>query len=227
MLNEWPLEVLDGANASRIRVLIVDDHRMFADSIAIRLSAEADLEVIGWAGDGSTGVHEARRSHPDVAIVDTPLPDRDGPGAAADILEASPDTQILMLTRPQDNGMVRAAISAGCGGFITRDENTAELVAAVRQVASGEAYIPAQLASRLMARRNGVARTVGDDLTRRELEVLTMLAAGTPTAEIAASLFVSVNTVRQHVHRILNKLNAHSKLEAVAIAVREGIVARS
>jgi DNA-binding NarL/FixJ family response regulator len=219
--------VLSIATPGPIRVLIVDAHKMFADSLTIRLDTELDLEVIGCAFDLPTGVRDAERTRPDVAIVEAPLHDRDGAGAAGAILGASPTTQILMLARIQDDAGLGAAVDAGCSGFITQDESTAELVAAVRQLAAGESYMSSQFMSKLMPRLGTNYRGLGADLTTREREVLELLAEGTATSSIASQLFVSVNTVRQHVQRVLFKLSAHSKLEAVAIAVREGIVKRS
>jgi DNA-binding NarL/FixJ family response regulator len=211
----------------KIRVLIVDGHKMFADSLAIRLSAELDLDVIGCVFDASTGIREAGRTQPDVAIVGYPFPDRDGISAAAAMLDISPTTRALVLASLPDESLLVAAMDAGCCGFITKEEDTAELVAAVRLVAAGAAYIPSQLISKLIPRLSTNYRAIGADLTTREREVLVLLAAGTTTAGIASQLFVSVNTIRQHVQRILGKLSAHSKLEAVAIAVREGVIARS
>ena len=218
---------LDICGADSIRVLIVDDHRMLADSLAIRLSGELDLEVIACEFDLPSAVREAERAWPDVAVVDAPLSDRSGAGAAAEILEVSPTTQILMLARLEDEGMLGAAIEVGCHGFITKDESTAELVTAVRQLAVGGSYISSQLVSKLMPRLGTNYHSLGSDLTTREHEVLELLAEGTTTPGMANQLFVSVNTIRQHVQRILVKLRAHSKLEAVAIAVREGVIERS
>jgi len=222
-----PIEEHEREPVSPIRILIVDSHKMFVDSLSTRLAAELDLEVIGCAFDVRSAVHQAERARPDVAIVGCSFPDQSGAGAAAEILNANPTTQILVLTRPRDEGTLSAAVDAGCTGFITQDETTAELVAAVRQLAAGDPYIPTQLISRLMPRLGKNHHSVGADLTAREREVLALLVTGTTTPSMARELFVSVNTIRQHVQRILSKLSAHSKLEAVAIAVREGVVERS
>jgi DNA-binding NarL/FixJ family response regulator len=172
----------------------------------------------------SAGVRAAEQTRPDIAIVDYLLPDGDGVGAATEILTVSPTTRILMLTGVHDEGLLRLAINAGCAGFLTKDAASAELVAAVRQVAAGEAYVPSHLLGTLLVRLSRTDQTLGHDLTKREREVLVLVASGTPTSDIAAQLFVSVNTVRNHVQRTLLKLSAHSKLEAVAIAVREGVI---
>jgi two-component system response regulator DevR len=207
-----------------IRLLLIDDHKMFVESVARHLAAEHDLEIVGCEYTVSAGVRAAEQTRPDIAIVDYLLPDGDGVGAATEILAISPTTRILMLTGLGDEGLLKLAIHAGCAGFITKDAPSAELLAAVRQVAAGEAYVPSHLLGSLLINLSTTDRGLGDDLTRREREVLVLVASGKPTADIAAELFVSINTVRNHVQRTLLKLSAHSKLEAVAIAVREGVI---
>jgi DNA-binding NarL/FixJ family response regulator len=208
-----------------IRVLIIDDHEMFAESVARQLSAEHDLDIIASAGSVSSGVREAEKTRPDVAIVDYLLPDGDGVGATRAILAVSPDTRVLMVTGADDR-LVMSAIDAGCSGFLTKCAATAELVSAVRTLAAGEAYIPSALLGTVLSRFGPAERGLGTDVTRREREVLVLLATGASTTSVADQLFVSVNTVRNHVQRILFKLGAHSKLEGVAIAVREGVIER-
>jgi len=204
--------------------LIIDDHKMFGDTVARQLAAEDDLVVVGCEYTVAAGVHTAGQIHPDVAIVDYLLPDGDGTRAATEVLEVSPSTQVLMLTGLPDDRLLMQAINAGCSGFLTKDATADELVTAVRQIAAGEAYIPTHLLGNLLIRLTPTDNDLGDDLTNREREVLALIASGTPTSTIANNLFVSVNTVRNHVQRILHKLNAHSKLEAVAIAIRENII---
>jgi two-component system response regulator DevR len=208
----------------QIRVLVIDDHKMFVDSMSRQLTAQDDFFVVGCEYTAAAGVSAAERTRPDIAIVDYLLPDGDGVGAATEILAVSPTTQVLMLTGLADDKLLLSAINAGCSGFLTKDAASAELVTAVRQLAAGEAYVPSRLLGTLFARLDPTDPALGDDLTIRELEVLELIASGKPTSAIAEQLFVSVNTVRNHVQRTLLKLSAHSKLEAVAIAVREGVI---
>lgn len=210
----------------KIRVLVIDDHKMFVESMSRQLTAQDDFEIVGCAYTALAGVRAAEQTRPDVAIVDYQLPDGDGVSTATAIRTASPATQILMLTGLPDEKLLMLAIDAGCTGFLTKDAASAELVAAVRQLGAGDAYIPSHLLGTLLARlsRTDHSAGVGDDLTKREREVLELVASGMPTSAIADQLFVSVNTVRNHVQRTLLKLSAHSKLEAVAIAVREGVI---
>jgi DNA-binding NarL/FixJ family response regulator len=208
-----------------IRILIVDDHKMFAEGIARQLGAETDLQIVGCAFSAREGIRKAESTRPHVAIVDCTLSDSDGCGAI-ELLAVNPSIRVLMLTGPQDERLVVSAIDAGCSGFLTKHADTAELIAAIRQLAAGESYIPSHLLSLLLPRLGTNHRDLGKDLSSREREVLELLATGAPTTKIADQLFVSVTTVRNHVQRILVKLSAHSKLEAVAIAVREGVIAQ-
>jgi DNA-binding NarL/FixJ family response regulator len=221
-----PKTMVDVATERAIRVLIVDDHEMFAESVARQLDAEHDLDIIARAGSVSSGVREAEKTLPDVAIVDYLLPDGDGAGATAKILAVSPDTRVLMVTGAVDERLVISAIDAGCSGFLTKCAATSELVSAVRTLAAGDAYLPSDLLGTVLARFGTTDRSLGADVTKREREVLVLLASGASTTSVADQLFVSVNTVRNHVQRILLKLGAHSKLEGVAIAVREGVIER-
>ena len=210
----------------RITVVIVDDHQMFAESTARLLEREHDLEVVGIA----LNVADARRlvadSAPDVAVVDLHLPDGDGAALTGEILLVSPATQVLILTGAAEERLLVAAVAAGCAGFLTKDRAFDELPRAIRRAAHGEAGIPASLLTALLPKFGGTRQGLGANLTNRERAVLELLRAGASTPSIAATEFVSVNTVRNHVHNILTKLNAHSKLEAVAIATREGVFDR-
>jgi DNA-binding NarL/FixJ family response regulator len=131
-----------------------------------------------------------------------------------------------MVTGAADERLVISAIDAGCTGFLTKCAATAELVSAIRTLAAGEAYVPSSVLGTVLSRFGTADRGVGADVTKREREVLVLLATGASTTSVADQLFVSVNTVRNHVQRILLKLGAHSKLEGVAIAVREGVIER-
>jgi len=207
-----------------VGVLIVDDHRMFAESLARLLSDEADITVLGVAGSGADALDMAAGLRPRVVLIDYQMPERNGVEIAAEIKGHDPGIMVVMLTASTDDRVLLAAIDAGCSGFLTKDRAAAEVADAVRAAALGEALItPAQLA-RLLPKLSRTQRAVGADLTDRERDLLGHLARGGTNKAIAAELHLSVNTVRNYVQSVLTKLGAHSKLEAVSTAVREGII---
>lgn len=207
-----------------IGVVIVDDHRMFAESLSRLLSDEPDITVLGVGWTAAEAIDLLERHQPRVVLVDYVLPDRNGVELAEEVKRRRPDTMIVMLTGSTDDRVLLKAIEAGCSGFLTKDRAANEVVDAVRAAAAGEALIsPAQLA-RLLPKLSRTHRAVGADLTDRERELLTHLASGHTNKVIAGELHLSVNTVRNYVQSVLTKLGAHSKLEAVSTAVREGII---
>jgi two-component system, NarL family, response regulator DevR len=207
-----------------IRVLIIDDHRMFADSLARLLSDESDIAVVGVYSTGAEGVAQAAALTPAVVLVDYRLPDLDGVEITSQIKAHAPDRYVVMLTGSADDGVLLSAIEAGCSGYLTKDRAAAEVAEAVRLAAAGEATISPRELARLLPKLGRNQRSVGSDLSAREREILAMLATGSANSAIATALHLSVNTVRNYVQSILTKLGAHSKLEAVAIGVREGIL---
>lgn len=211
-------------DAGSIVVVIVDDHRMFAESLGRLLSSEPDIEVAATVADAA-GVRSAiERHHPRVVLLDNGLPDADGTDVAAQIKQQDPAAMVVMITGSADDRVLLAAIDAGCSGFLTKDRASDEVAQAVRHAAAGDVVIPPALLARLLPKMNRAHRGLGADLSPRELEVLHLLATGATNRAIADQLFLSVNTVRNHVQQILQKLGVHSKLEAVATAVREGII---
>ena len=206
-----------------VRVLIVDDHRVLAELLTSALSTGDEVTVVGTVGTAAEGVRSATSLRPDVVILDYDLPDSDGVSAIVAIKSACPATRVLMLTSYTDSVLLSEAMDAGCSGYITKRNGAAEILAAVLAVASDETPVSPDMVRSLMARDQA---GIGSDLTERELEVLRIAARGLSNKEIAAELFLSVNTVRNHMQHVLNKLGAHSKLEATAIAARAGILRR-
>jgi DNA-binding NarL/FixJ family response regulator len=216
------------AVTARTRVLIVDDHQVFSEALARSLAEEPDLRIVGTASRSAEALEIAIDHSPDVAIVDHRLSDGDGVVLARALRERVPDISVVMLTAAADDGVLAAALDAGCVGFVTKDQPLAEVLIAVRAAAAGEAVIAPAMLTRLIDRMRGTgARRVGrnPELTSREHEILQLVAAGLPNPQIAARLHVSLHTVRNHVAAILRKLEAHTKLEAVAIAARRGLIA--
>ena len=207
-----------------VRVLVVDDHAMFASSVAALLGSEPGLEVVGTATDLATARSRLTADPVDVVLLDQRLPDGRGVDAIVELKRLSPATKIVMLTGAADDASLVTATAAGCAGFLEKSRSVEELVAAVRAAAASEVLLSPDLLARLIAGLQRKRQGLGSDLTAREIEVLGLLAKGLSNAAIAKALFLSVNTVRNHVANILAKLGAHSKLEALSVAVREGLL---
>jgi len=207
-----------------IGVLIVDDQRMFAESLARLLADERGIEVLGVAASGSEATALAAKLMPQVVLVDYHLPDQDGVSVAAEIKAIDPRIKVVMLTGSAEDSVLLAAIEAGCSGFVTKDQAASEVADAVRAAAAGEVLMSPAVMTRLLAQLHRTNQRAGADVTERECELLVLLAEGKSNKAIAAELNLSVNTIRNYIQNILTKLNVHSKLEAVSLAVREGII---
>jgi DNA-binding NarL/FixJ family response regulator len=219
--------LLTGMGSSQpIRVVIIDDHAVFADGLAALLRTHDDLTVAGIAGSVKEATTLVARSCPHVVLMDYELGDGTGVEATNRVLEQCPDTRVVMLTSYSDDAVLVAAIEAGCTGFITKHRAGREVVDAVRAAAAGEAMITPSLLARLLPRFRREPAREASSLTGRELEVLELLADGRSNQAIADDLGVSLNTVRNHVQNLLTKLHAHSRLEAVAAGVRQGLIER-
>ena len=207
-----------------IRVVIVEDHVMVAEGIVALLESAPDIEVVGVAGTVEDGFRFVDSRQPHVALIDYRLPDGDGIELTRAIKARWADVQVVMVTGEEGPGLLNQAIDVGCSGFIGKGRDITMVIDAIRAAAQGEAVIPPDLLARLLPRLRGAETQFGADLTAREREVLQALALGRTTKQIADELFISVVTVRNHVQNVLSKLDAHSKLEAVTIALREGLV---
>lgn len=210
-----------------ISVVIVDDHLMVADSLAATLSANDDITVVAIADSCASGLDAVARHLPDVLLLDQRLPDGLGTDNLAAMLAISPTMKVLLVTGGDTDEVLARAIMAGAAGVIPKGKRAANLVAAVRAVANDEAVITPDALRRLMPRLARGNTGPGTDLTAREREVLQLLVAGTSTSALAGKLFVAPATARNHIQSIMNKLGAHSRLEAVAIALRENILSKS
>ena len=215
------------AFGARIRVVVVDDHEMFAESIARALDRADEIQVVAIARSCAEGTSAITTHRPDIAVVDYQLPDGDGARLTTSIRELSPESRVIILTGHGEGRIALAALEAGAAGFLTKDKAVDELVLAVRNVHTGESYVPPTVLAGLLPRLNTMFKANGSELTQHEREIVQLLADGLSNEAIAARLVLSKHTVRNHVQNVLSKLGAHSKLEAVAVAVREGLVRRA
>ena len=212
-----------------IRVLLADGQSLFREAVRVVLEAQPDLDVVGEAADGMQAVAEAERTEPDVALIDAHLPNADGIRATAMIAERVPGCRILVLSEEEDERTLISALEAGATGFVTKGSPIGQLIETARRVHSGETTIPPQMLGALLARLIRSKREHDDALrrlarlTRREREVLALLAQGADNAGIAQPLVISPETARTHVQNVLRKLSVHSRLEAAAFVVQNGL----
>lgn len=212
------------SGAPPTRVLIVDDHEMFASSLSLALAHESDIEVVGTGATLAAARTLIATLRPDVVLLDHRLPDGLGVEAIVELKALHPAARIVVLTAAAEDSMLVAATEAGCAGFVLKTSPLEELVAAVRTAASGEMLVSSTLLTRLLSRLRHERDAPESVLTAREREILELIAEGLTNAAISERLFISVNTVRNHVQNILAKLGVHSKLEALSVAVRDGLI---
>jgi two-component system, NarL family, nitrate/nitrite response regulator NarL len=205
------------------RVVIVDDHTMVREAIALALGRSPQLDVVGSASSVREGRAMVQELHPDVVVLDYSLPDGTGIDLARSIHEADPPARTILLTASEGVQAAAEAVSAGCSGFVRKSADLDDLAAGVLRVHGGEAIFDAQTLSAAIGWLNRPSGApVG--LTERELDVLRCLAEGRSTVEISELLYLSHHTVRNHVRNILGKLGARSQLEAVVIGATKGLV---
>ncbi len=209
-----------------IRVMVVDDHTMVRESLATALSTSPDIEVVGTAGSGREALEKAKALHPEVILMDIKMPKMDGIKACRLIKSALPEVNVVILTVMDDEASVIEAVSAGASGYVLKSMPVAELVKAVKLAKNGKSMLHPEAALKLIRQ---FRKLIDDEaakysLTARELEVLQLLAYGYTNKKIAEKMFISEQTVKSHVIHIFQKLGAADRTEAVAIALRKGLV---
>ena len=218
------------AGEDAIRVIVVDDQDLFRSGLANLLASEDGIEVVGEAGDGAEACRLATETIPDVVLMDVRMPRRSGIEATGQIKEEVPSARILMLTVSEDEADLYDAIKAGASGYLIKDAALDEVIEAIRSVYAGQSSISPTMASKLMtefaaiSKRSEAKPQAGPKITDREMEVLQLVAKGLSNREIAKTLFISENTVKNHIRNILEKLQLHSRMQAVYYAVREGLI---
>ena len=208
-----------------IRVLIVDDHAVVRAGLAMLISAEEDLEVVGEAGTAREAIFEARTTAPDVVLMDVMMPEQSGIEALPQLLHERPEAKVLVLSMQDDPRYVREAFEAGARGYVLKEAADAEVVAAIREVAGGGRYVHPELGARMIAAETAERRRAEEDpLSDREREVLRLLALGHTNQEIAKQLYISVRTAETHRAHIMQKLRLSSRADLVRHALSEGLL---
>lgn len=212
-----------------IRVVVVDDQELFRRGLTMLLNVEDDVQVVGEAGDGLAAADLAAATVPDVVLMDVRMPKRSGIDSCQAIKEVAPNARIIMLTVSDEEADLYEAVKNGASGYLLKDSSIDEVAQAVRLVADGQSLISPSMAIKLLDEFKQMSTTDRTSvptprLTDRELEVLRYVAQGLNNREIAKQLFISENTVKNHVRNILEKLQLHSRMEAVMYAVREKLL---
>jgi two-component system response regulator NreC len=209
----------------KIRALIVDDHAVVRSGLRKVLESEADIEVVGEAGDARHAVFETRAQKPDVILMDVVMPGRSGIEAIPDVLHDAPDARVLVLSMQDDPRYVREAFEAGASGYVLKEAADNEVVAAVREVAAGRRYVHPTLGARMIAAEVEERKRAEDDpLSERERDVLRLLALGHTNQEIAGKLYISVRTAETHRAHIMQKLRLQTRAELVRYALDRGLL---
>jgi DNA-binding NarL/FixJ family response regulator len=205
-------------DSSKIRVFSVDDHPLMREGIAAIINVQPDMCLVAQAENGSQAVQRFREHRPDVTLMDLQLPDIGGIETMITILGEFPDAKVVVLTTFEGDADIRRALAAGARGYVLKSTSPDELAAVIRRVHGGKKHIPHDVAARL-------AEHVGDEpLTQRETTVLEHVADGNRNRDIARRLVISEETVKVHIKHIMEKLGANDRTQAMAIALRRGII---
>jgi DNA-binding NarL/FixJ family response regulator len=210
-----------------MKIIIVDDHVLFREGLAAIIRSETDIEIIGQAGSVQEAIELVKILKPDLVLMDFGLPDGTGADATRAILKEYPQCKIVFLTMSEEDEHLFAAIRSGAKGYLLKNMRPSKLISTLRSVQQGESALSRSMTLRLMeelARSKASSPTADPTLTRREMEVLRELASGVSNQEIADHLFISENTVKYHVHSILEKLNLSDRRDAAIYAREHGLI---
>jgi two-component system nitrate/nitrite response regulator NarL len=227
--NPEPVAAME-SSGRRVSVLIVQDHPLLASAISRVLEAQPDLAVSGVSSSGADAVQAATNHRPDVVLMDFRLPDVTGPAAARMIKSAHAEAAIVFHSADESETALLDAIDAGATAYLTKDATADQIIEAVRRASTGEVLIPAELFARAIARQRGVVTRKRErdqllaEFTPRELDILHLLAEGLDTTAMSQRLAIAPHTVEWHVRHVIEKLQVHSKLQAVIAAAHKGLI---
>ena len=207
------------AETPEITVLLADDHEVVREGLRLALLRSPHIRVVGEAADGETAVTLAERRRPDVIVMDLRMPEMDGIEATEEIMRRVPDAKVLIFTAYSEKALLQRGLESGARGYILKETPHETLLRAIEKVAAGETFVDPGLMAEFVS-----GQGQADILTPREREILQLLADGMSNVDVAAKLFISQETVKSHVRHILAKLEADTRTQAVAIALREAII---
>ena len=208
-----------------IRAVVVDDHAVVRSGIRLLLDREDDIEVVGEAGNAKDAIFRARALKPDVILLDVVMPGQSGIEVLPNLLKEAANAKVLVLSMQDDPSYVREAFAAGASGYVLKEAANEEVVAAVREIASGGSYVHPALGARMVtAEAQARAAAEADPLSEREREVLRLLALGHTNQEIAKMLYISVRTAETHRAHIMQKLHLQTRAELVRYALHQGLL---
>jgi len=212
--------------SSRLRVLLVDDHKLFRSGVRALLARQPDIEVVGEAADGLDGVQQARALTPDLVLLDLHMPGMGGGEALRALVDELPHTRVLMLTVSEDSEDLIDTLRSGAAGYLLKNIDAEYFVDAIRRAADGESVVSPEMTGKLVAGlkpRPPAATADHDSLSAREREILGKLARGASNKELARELDLAESTVKIHVQNILRKLKLNSRVQAAVYAVEQGL----
>jgi two-component system, NarL family, response regulator NreC len=215
----------------KYRIVIVEDHAIIREGLRSLFSSENDFEIVGEAEDGRNAIHCVERLKPDLVLTDLSMPRMDGLDLIETIRKNQPQVKLIVLTVHRTDEYIRAALRAGADGYVLKDANYSELVTAARTVLKGKPFLSPGISEGLIegylqGKKRSQKKEAGEALSRREREILKLIAVGETNKQIADSLCISIKTVETHRYKIMNKLKVHNAAALISVAMERGLINR-